>query len=66
MQDLNISLMQTSLSWEAPAANRNHFEQLLNSVPEDTDLAILPEMFTTGFSMNAEDIAEDNKAQTQI
>ena len=52
-------LVQTRLSWEDPAANLAHFDRLL--APLDTaadDLVILPEMFSTGFSMNAAALAE--------
>lgn len=54
---LNITLVQTSLDWENIAANLQSFDELLSSELE-TDLVILPEMFTTGFSMNAEALAE--------
>ena len=53
MQDLKVSLIQTQLSWERPEQNRQHFAKLLAEMPSSSDLAILPEMFTTGFSMNA-------------
>ncbi len=53
MRDLKVSLVQSELQWEAPADNRAHFEQLLRAHPTATDLFVLPEMFTTGFSMNA-------------
>jgi len=58
VQDLTISLLQTPLAWHDPAANRAHFGELLQSLPAETDLAILPEMFTTGFTMDAEGLAE--------
>ena len=53
MRDLTVSLVQTTLQWESPADNRQHFEKLLLNHTETTDLFVLPEMFTTGFSMNA-------------
>jgi len=56
---LNISLIQTTLEWENPAANRLHFARLLESLsPGSTDIVMLPEVFTTGFSMSPERIAE--------
>ncbi len=58
LKDLSISLLQTSLAWHDPAANRAHFAGLLHSLPTGTDLAILPEMFTTGFTMDAAGLAE--------
>ncbi len=54
---LRISLIQTELSWEDPAENRENFFKKIEELPE-TDLIILPEMFTTGFSMNSEFLAE--------
>lgn len=51
MQPLRITLVQTDLHWEAPAANLSMLEQKIHAV-QDTHLIVLPEMFTTGFSMN--------------
>ncbi|MFT7286652.1 MAG: omega-amidase [Halieaceae bacterium] len=53
MQDLKISLVQHELVWESPEENRRHFAALLSENQPATDLILLPEMFTTGFSMNA-------------
>lgn len=53
MQDLTVTLLQCQLAWEKPADNRRQFEQLIVEASPDTDLIVLPEMFTTGFSMNA-------------
>ena len=65
MQDfLNITLVQTHLHWENPVANRKHFETLIQDITEDTDLIVLPEMFTTGFSMNASQLAETMQGDT--
>jgi predicted amidohydrolase len=58
MHDLRITLVQTSLYWENPQANLAMLEEKLSAAEEKTDLIILPEMFTTGFSMNAEKLAE--------
>jgi len=58
VHDLNISLIQSDLVWQQPAANRNHFEQSIAGLPPVTDLVILPEMFTTGFTMDAQAHAE--------
>ncbi|GAB3289087.1 amidohydrolase [Parahaliea aestuarii] len=52
MQDLKVSLVQCELAWEAPADNRRQFDEII-AATADTDLIVLPEMFTTGFSMNA-------------
>ncbi len=52
MRDLKLALLQTDLLWEAPAANRYMLENKLTGLDIDTDVVILPEMFTTGFTMN--------------
>ncbi len=58
MKNLRATLVQTSLIWENPAANRAQLDQKLAPLKGQTDLVILPEMFTTGFSMNAPQLAE--------
>ena len=58
MPDLNVSLMQVSIFWENQAANISHISKKLETIQEKTDLVVLPEMFTTGFSMNAAALAE--------
>ena len=55
---MNVTLIQTHLYWEDRKKNLAHFDALLKEIKQDTDLIILPEMFTTGFSMNPEKIAE--------
>lgn len=59
MQDLRVTLVQSKLHWEDVNANLEMFTKKLATIaPYTTDLVILPEMFTTGFSMNAEELAE--------
>ena len=53
MRDLAVTLLQCELAWESPADNRAQFEQAIAALQQPTDLVVLPEMFTTGFSMNA-------------
>ena len=53
MQDLSITLMQRQLAWEQPADNRRQIEAAIAGMEQASDLILLPEMFTTGFSMNA-------------
>ena len=57
---LRITLLQSTLLWEAPTANREQFAERLTHL-DDTDVVLLPEMFTTGFSMNAATYAETAK-----
>ena len=64
MQDsLNVTIIQTHLAWENPIENRSHFDMLLTSL-NDTHLVVLPEMFTTGFTMNAEQASEISEGET--
>ena len=64
MNPLRISILQTTLSWETPTANRDRIESLLSVVPAGTHVVVLPEMFPTGFSMNPEAFAEPMDGET--
>ena len=55
---LRICLVQMDLAWENPDQNRSHAANLLRDQAGKHDLIILPEMFTTGFSMNPKKLAE--------
>ena len=59
MSSLTLSIIQSDLKWEDKAANLEQFEQKINSINEKTQLVVLPEMFNTGFSMNAAALAEN-------
>ena len=61
---MKIALIQSSLLWENPTANRNHFEDKINAITEKVDLIVLPEMFTTGFTMNPEIVFETMHGET--
>ena len=63
-RDLNITLVQSDLHWHDQDVNRDMFSQKIESLSEDTDLIILPEMFTTGFTMEAEQYAEEMDGAT--
>jgi omega-amidase len=63
MPPLHVTLCQTDLVWEDPIANRAAFDKLLGSAAK-TDLIMLPEMFTSGFSMAPERIAEPPAGET--
>jgi predicted amidohydrolase len=65
MSDLHIAMVQSELAWEEPSANREHFERALEDLPREVDLVLLPEMFSTGFSMNAEVLAEPVGGETE-
>ncbi|MDY6791022.1 MAG: amidohydrolase [Thermodesulfobacteriota bacterium] len=59
MRDLKITLIQTKPVWEDINDNLALFDEKILRISEKTDLIILPEMFTTGFSMNAANLAQD-------
>ena len=61
---LNIALIQSDLVWENPKQNRDNFTKKIENINEDVDIVILPEMFTTGFTMNAEQVAETMQGET--
>jgi omega-amidase len=58
MQDLKIALIQSDLSWENDAANLRHFRDVIERIQTGTHLIVLPEMFATGFTMNAARLAQ--------
>lgn len=58
MNNLRISLIQSDLHWEDSTANRAMFEEKIWQIDQPTDVIVLPEMFTTGFSMDPVDLAE--------
>lgn len=63
LPNLTVALIQTSLAWHDRQANLEHFESLLEQA-RGADLIILPEMFTTGFSMESETLAESENGPT--
>lgn len=65
MQDLTVTLMQRELAWEKAEDNRTQIEASLRGVHDPGDLVVLPEMFTTGFSMNALANAEPPGGDTE-
>lgn len=63
---MKIALIQSSLCWENPKNNRNHFEEKINAITETIDLIVLPEMFSTGFTMNPNQVAETMQGETVL
>ncbi|MFD1315035.1 amidohydrolase [Namhaeicola litoreus] len=61
---LKVTLVQTDIYWEKLEENRIHFEQKIDSIREQTDMILLPELFSTGFSMNANHLAETMEGPT--
>lgn len=61
---MKIAIVQTSLAWENPMENRSHLVQKINGFLEDVDLIVLPEMFSSGFTMNPKAVAETMQGET--
>jgi omega-amidase len=59
MHDLTVTLVQTHLAWEDIDANLELINTRIDGIEAPTDLIILPEMFSTGFSMRARTLAEE-------
>ncbi|MBP2831322.1 amidohydrolase [Aquimarina sp. U1-2] len=55
---LDIALIQSDLVWENASKNRDMFSEKIRAITTSIDLIILPEMFTTGFTMNAVEVSE--------
>lgn len=64
MDTLKITLIQSTLFWENPELNRVEFTKKINEIPDKVDVIILPEMFTTGFTMSPENINETEGLKT--
>ncbi len=66
MQDvIKIAVVQGIPQWMNPRASRKHFEALISSlIPYQVDVIIMPEMFTTGFTMEPEEVAEPPNGET--
>lgn len=56
--ELKITLIQSDIAWEDIQANLDAFETKIEQITPFTDVIVLPEMFSTGFSMNASQLAE--------
>jgi omega-amidase len=62
-EKLKVAVLQVDLAWENIQKNLEIFSERIDAIEEQVDLIILPEMFTTGFSMNAEPLAEENEGE---
>ena len=58
MSTLTVTIVQADLLWHDAAGNREQFTSTISDLHDATDLIVLPEMFTTGFSMDAPELAE--------
>jgi omega-amidase len=55
---MKIALVQTELSWENPNENKALLQEKINAISQYVDLIVLPEMFTSGFTMNPKNVAQ--------
>lgn len=62
--DLAVTILQASLKWKDPVANRALLADLIKTECDSSDLIVLPEMFTTGFCMDSEEVATCPKGET--
>lgn len=61
---MKIALVQTTLFWENSCQNRDYIQNKISSISHEIDLIVLPEMFTSGFTMNSKDVAETMQGPT--
>lgn len=62
--NLRISMVQSHIIWEDKEENLGYYGELLRRVKGKTDIAVLPETFTTGFSMDVEKLADTMDGRT--
>ena len=60
MNAINVTTIQTNLYWEDIDKNLAHFDEKIDTLTEQTDIIVLPEMFTTGFTMDTTMFAEQH------
>ncbi|PTX63970.1 putative amidohydrolase [Kordia periserrulae] len=63
-EQLKVALVQTNLVWEHPAENRQQLAKKIDAITETVDIIVLPEMFTSGFTMNPKAVAETMGGET--
>lgn len=62
--DLHIAMIQSDLVWENPVQNRLNLTKKMESISQAVDIIVLPEMFTSGFTMNPSSVAETMEGET--
>lgn len=62
--ELNIAFLQADLVWENAKQNMKNFSEKIHQINEQVDLIVLPEMFTTGFSMHPQKIGDTMRGET--
>jgi omega-amidase len=61
---LTITTIQSNLAWEDKSANLQMFNEKINAIEERTEVVVLPEMFSTAFSMQPQKFAESMDGET--
>lgn len=61
---MKISIIQSDLAWEDKSRNLSNLRELISPLNNQTDIVVLPEMFSTGFSMNVDQLAESPAGET--
>lgn len=64
MQSLKLALIQNETHWHDPSSNRQMFSEILNRIATPCDLILMPEMFSTGFTMASQEVAETMQGAT--
>lgn len=64
MRNLKIALVQTDIVWQNAVVNRKNYSKKINEIKDEVDLVLLPEMFSTGFSMKPQSLAETMQGET--
>lgn len=63
-EELRVSLLQYDIAWEDKLTNISYISNIIDDIATTTDLVVLPEMFSTGFSSNAIAMAETMEGET--
>jgi len=63
-KQLKIAIIQSDLVWENPEQNRQNFDKKIKQIKKPVDIIVLPEMFTSGFTMNPEHVSETMNGKT--
>lgn len=64
LEELEIAIVQSSLVWENPKQNRINFTHKIDAISSSVDVIVLPEMFTTGFTMTPENLDKEESIRT--
>ncbi|MBE0393641.1 amidohydrolase [Flavobacterium sp. PL002] len=63
---MKVAIIQSPIIWENPEVNRVYFKEKINAIIDEVHLIVLPEMFTTGFTMLPSKVAESMQGKTVL